>query len=82
MSPAVRSRRLSVVIESGRWVIILVANKRIVSGEVCCDGLADLDGVERHTPSEEYRVLGRGKVYLSVTFSLRKFLRRSLSEAI
>lgn len=32
MSPAVRSRRLSVVIESGRWVIILVANKRVVSG--------------------------------------------------
>ena len=54
-----RSRRLSVVIESGRWVIILVANKRIVSGGACCDGLAGLDGVERRTPSEEYRVLGR-----------------------
>lgn len=60
MSPAVRSRRLSVVIESGRWVIILVANKRVVSGGgACCDGLAGLDGVERRTPSREYRVLGR-----------------------
>ena len=59
MSPAVRSRRLSVVIESGRWVIILVANKRVVSGGACYDGLAGLDGVERRTPSQEYRVLGR-----------------------
>lgn len=70
------------MIESGRWVIILVANKRIVSGGACCDGLADLEGVERHTPSEEYRVIARGKVYLPVTFSLWKFLRRLLSEAI
>ena len=39
MSPAVRSRRLSVVIESGRWVIILVANKRVVSGGRAAMGL-------------------------------------------